>query len=73
MTGKGNKMTKEQEAKLAKMSDQKLLIELAIAFGNTPDYELDEDDRSRVMSVFEGLSLDHIGDYPYSVKEGGGS
>lgn len=55
------------------MGDQRLLIELAIAFGNSPDVKLDADDRSRVMSVFESLNLDHMSDYPCAAKERDGS
>ena len=66
-------MTSEQEAKLAKMNDLKLLVELAIAFGNNPGFKLDADNRTRVMTIFDSLSLDHLSDYPCNVKERSGS
>lgn len=67
--------TIQQEAKLANMDDQKLLVELAIAFGNTPDFKLDADNRARVMTIFDCLNLDHLSNYPcsFEVKERDGS
>ncbi|MCP4989349.1 MAG: hypothetical protein GY928_25820 [Colwellia sp.] len=59
-------MTNDQEIKLIKMNDQKLLIELSIAFGNTIDGDLGSYHRRNLMAIFEDLNLDHINDYPNS-------
>jgi hypothetical protein len=66
-------MTNEQESKLYKMNDQKLLIELAIAYGNTTDADLGSYHRRNVMAIFADLNLDHMSDYPCDSKRKGGS
>jgi hypothetical protein len=62
-------MTDEQERKLYKMDDQQLLIELAIAFGNTDDGDLGSYHRTNLLKIFEDLNLDHMKDYPCGVKK----
>lgn len=62
-------MTDDQERKLYKMDDQKLLIELAIAFGNTDDADLGSYHRINLLKIFEDLNLDHMKDYPCDVKK----
>ncbi len=64
-------MTDEQEVKLMKMDDQQLLIELAIAYGNTPDADLGDYHRTNLLKVFADLNLDHMCDYPCEVKRKG--
>jgi hypothetical protein len=59
-------MTDEQETKLYKMDDQKLLIELAIAYGNTVDGSLGCCHRKNIMAIFKDLDLDHLVDDPCS-------
>jgi hypothetical protein len=66
-------MTNEQEKKLEKMNDQKLLCELAVAYGNTAGISLDSDKRSSIMRIFDALDLSHMRYYPCESKEGGGS
>lgn len=66
-------MTEEQFSKLVNMDDQKLLCELAIAYGNTPDADLGGYHRRNLMNIFADLNLDHMRDYPCNVKEGSGS
>jgi hypothetical protein len=58
------------EAKLYKMDDQRLLCELAIAYGNTDDADLGSYHRRNLMTVFADLNLDHMEDYPCDTKEG---
>jgi hypothetical protein len=57
-------MTDEQERKLYKMDDQKLLIELSIAYGNTTDADLGSYHRRNLMAIFKDLNLDHMVDWP---------
>lgn len=59
-------MTDEQEKKLYKMDDQKLLIELAIAYGNTEDASLGCCNRKNILEIFKDLDLDHMVDDPCS-------
>ena len=66
-------MTDEQERKLYKMDDQRLLCELAIAYGNTMGISFDSDQRKSIMTLFDCLNLDHMNDYPCAAKEGSGS
>ena len=63
-------MTDEQEQKLYKMGDQRLLCELAIAYGNTPDADLGCCHRKNIIAVFANLNLDHMRGYPCDAKEG---
>ncbi len=63
-------MTEGQYSKLINMDDQKLLCELAIAYGNTTDADLGSYHRQNLMHIFENLKLDHMNDYPCDVKEG---
>ncbi len=57
-------MTNKQEVKLMKMNDLMLLIQLSIAFGNTPNAKLGSYHRTNLMKIFEDLNLDHIDDLP---------
>lgn len=57
-------MTNEQEIKLMKMNDLMLLIQLSIAFGNTPNAQIGSYGRTNLMKIFEDLNLDHIDDMP---------
>lgn len=66
-------MTDEQGRILYKMDDQKLLCELAIAYGNTTDADLGCCHRKNIMAILADLNLDHINDYPCNVKERSGS
>ena len=66
-------MTDEQGRKLYKMDDQRLLCELAIAYGNTIDANLGCCHRKNIIAVFADLNLDHMNDYPCDAKEGSGS
>jgi hypothetical protein len=59
-------MTDEQEKEIYKMDDQKLLIELAIAYGNTDDADLGSYHRRNIMTIFKDLNLDHMVDDPCS-------
>lgn len=56
-------MTDEQEVRLMKMKDQKLLIELAIAYGNTEDADLGSYHRKNILSIFADLNVEHIDSY----------
>jgi hypothetical protein len=51
-------MTDEQERKLYTMGDQKLLIELAIAYSNTEDADLECCNRKNILAIFKDLNLD---------------
>ncbi len=66
-------MTDEQKKKIEEMPDLKVLIELAISFGNTENASLRPCHRRNIMEVFEGLNVDHIDDCPHSAKEKEGS
>lgn len=66
-------MTDEQERKIYKMDDQKLLVELAVAYGNTPDADLGSYHRRNLIAVFADLNLDHLDDIACDAKKGGGS
>ncbi len=66
-------MTEEQYSKLINMDDQKLLCELAIAYGNTPDADLGSYHQRNLINIFEDLNLDHMSDYPCDSKEGSDS
>lgn len=66
-------MTNEQEKKLYKMDDQRLLCELAVAYGNTTDADLGCCHRKNILSIFADLNLDHLSDCPCDTKEGSGS
>lgn len=57
-------MTNEQEVKLMKMNDLMLLMELSIAFANTPKAKLGSYHRTNLMKIFEDLNLNHIDDLP---------
>lgn len=59
-------MTGEQEKKIYTMGDQKLLIELAIAYGNTQDADLGSYHRRNILAIFADLNLDHMVDDPCS-------
>ena len=59
-------MTDEQEKKIYKMDDQKMLIELAIAYGNTEDADLGTYHRRNIMAIFADLNLDYMVDDPCS-------
>jgi hypothetical protein len=48
------------------MDDQKLLIELAIAYGNTEDGDLGSYHRRNILAIFADLNLDHMVDDPCS-------
>jgi hypothetical protein len=66
-------MTDEQEKKLYKMKDQKLLIELAVAYGNTEDVDLGSYHRRNILAIFSDLNLGHLEDCPCDSKEGNDS
>lgn len=68
-----NKMTDEQEIKIMKMDDQKMLIELAIAYGNTDDADLGEYHRRNLLAIFVDLDLDHMDAYPSDSKRKDGT
>ncbi len=53
-------MTDKQKEKMENFDDLMLLIQLSIAFGNTPKAKLGSYHRTNLMKIFEDLNLDHM-------------
>jgi hypothetical protein len=47
-----------------KMDDLMVLMQLSMAFGNTPNAKLGSYHRKNLMKIFEDLNLEHIEDLP---------
>ncbi len=57
-------MLESTKRKIEKMTDMKKLINLTLAFGNTPGARLGSIAERALINIFEELNTEHIEDLP---------